>query len=666
MNCRRVVSFLLLPTFCFLLSCVITVPSHAQSKYWIEFRDKGIDPTNFRPGQPCFERVRASLSHACLERRSLAMRLPEEQTITIEDAPVLKPYLDSLARLGIQVCNVSKWCNAASAYLLPAQHKQLLKIDFIRRVSPVGRANILSIQPVPSASPKLQSFKISERPRSTTGCGYGPIIDEYGLAASQLARINIWPLHAMGFDASGVLLGFLDVGFRWRETPSLKNTHVISEYDYIFHDSVTENQAGDDPHQDGHGTATLSIAAGYLPSTLVGPAYNATLMLAKTEDIRSEHHIEEDNYAAALEDMEARGVEITSSSLGYFTFDPPDTSYTYADMNGHTTICAQAVERATKLGVLVVTAMGNSGGSAMPYVMTPADADSILSAGALDVNGQIAGFSSRGPTSDGRIKPEICAPGVGVWFQDPDGSFSSGGGTSFATPLISGSCCLIKQAHPEATAQEIRQAIMATGNNAAHPDTAYGWGKLNAYAAALELGTIVHVKNVWTDFVVHFCVGIASKYGVLSASVEYDTGNNTVATVPLTLAADSLIYSGFLPPIRNETQLLYRIKVIDGSGTITASPATGWDTAVVRSVTASLLAIIVTPNPVSTVLTLDANEPGDWRIFDAAGRKMLTGSIDAAYTPSNISMVFLANGPYYLQFISRTGETKTVGIVVAH
>ncbi len=193
-------------------------------------------------------------------------------------------------------------------------------------------------------------------------------------------------------------------------------------------------------------------------------------------------NIEEDNYAEALEAMEALGVQITSSSLGYFTFDSGQHSYTYADMNGHTAICTQSVERAAKLGVLVVTAMGNGGASSDPYVVAPADADSILACGALDVMIVLLGFPRAGPTSDGRMKPDICAPGVSVWAQGPLGNYGLLDGTSFATPLTSGSCCLIQQAHPEATAQQIRHAVMETGNNAAHPDTAYGWGKLNTYA----------------------------------------------------------------------------------------------------------------------------------------------------------------------------------------
>jgi serine protease AprX len=656
----------------FLLSCVVTAPAFAQTKCWIEFRDKGIRSEDFRPGLPIFEHVRSSLSPACLARRSLALHCSPDETITLADAPVAQSYLHSILQLGIRIQNLSKWCNAGSAVLSREQCKQLSKLSFVKSVIPVRVSKTLSVQPIPHSSKSgehstsLLSRISHDRPLSNN-CGYDPIVNEYGFAESQLSRINVWPLHAMGFDGSGVLLGFLDAGFRWRETPSLQSTHVISEYDYIFHDSITENQSEDTSTQDGHGTATLSIAVGNSPDTLVGPAYHATLLLAKTEDVRSEHHIEEDNYAAALEDMEARGVEITSSSLGYFTFDPPDISYSYADMNGHTSIVARAVERAAKLGVLVVTAMGNSGTTSEPHLDSPADADSILGAGALDVDDTIADFSSRGPTSDGRIKPEICAPGVADWFQGRDGPFGSGNGTSFATPLISGACCLIKQAHPEATAQEIRRAVMLTGNNAAHPDTAYGWGKLNAYAAALELGIIAHIKNVWVDSTVHVCVGCASKFGIASATIEYDTtGDGSFISLPLSLAADSLIYNGDLPMISRGTLIRYRLLAVDSSGKSAFAPAIGWDSIVVAPFPEGSLMVTVAPSPAADHFTLDANETGDWRIFDPAGRLMMSGSVQSVYTHVNIPVRLLANGPYYLEFISHSGDTKTLAIVVAH
>ncbi len=639
--------------------CSFSNRAFAQTKYWIEFRDKGIAPKNFIPGNPIFEATRKSLSEACLLRRAKALRENPLATISIADAPLCPRYLDSLCALGISPIVTVRWEDAVSARLTQQQAIRLRMLRFVRDISPVGYARLLSSQPVAGFYPAKTSAPLSApAPLQDSGCGYDPIIYEYGNSATDLGRINVWPLHAMGFDGSGVRLGFLDVGFRWRENDAFQRLHVLSEYDYIQHDSVTENQPGDSAYQDQHGTGTLSTAMGYLPDTLVGPAYGAGVYLAKTEYVPTEHHIEEDNYAAALEDMEAAGVDITSSSLGYFTFDPPDTSYTYADMNGHTAISTRAVERAAKLGVLVVTAMGNSGTTSYPYMGAPADADSILACGALDVNDSIAAFSSRGPTYDGRIKPDICAPGVNVWAQMPDGSFVFTGGTSFATPLVSGACCLIKQAHPEATAQQIRQAVMSTGNNAAHPDTAYGWGRLNAYAAALQLGPIARLMHLSVDSVIHICVGAAAKFGVTAVSLEYHfiTGAASLS-VPLSLVADSLIYSGTITSTLLQGPLYYRIAVRDGSGATTEFPASGWDEFDIPS---HRLAVSLNPNPSHGVVMVTANERGNWLLFDPTGKEMRSGS-SASIT---FSILGLTSGVYYFRFTARSGETKVLPLAV--
>jgi hypothetical protein len=497
--------------------------------------------------------------------------------------------------------------------------------------------------------------------------GYDPIIYHYGPSKGQLDRINVWPLHAMGLDGSGVKLGILDAGFRWRTATSLMTRRVASEYDYVFHDSVTANQAGDTTDQDGHGTATFSALAGYAPDTLVGPAYNATIYLAKTEDIRSEHHIEEQNYARTLEDMERAGVQITSCSLGYFGFDAPDTSYTRADLNGHTTIAAQAAANAASLGILMVTAMGNNGGDATnPYEETPADADSIISVGALNPDNTLVGFSARGPTSDGRIKPEIAAPGVDVWLQSRGparfGTFDIGSGTSFATPLVAGACCLIKQAHPEATAQEIRHAVMMTGSQAYAPDTAMGWGRINAYAAALELGTILRQKDAWVDSEAHLCFGIASKFGVQSALLRYHTSTDpTLRSTFLKLTEDSLIY-GISLPLRPDETLYYSVMANDGSGAVALLPQSGE-----ASITGiGNVSAWIYPNPAYEKIHLVTNGGADWVLSDAAGRDLLAGSIAFSQPTVDISSATLASGMYYVRVSAPDRGLVVKPVLVIH
>ncbi|GIV45320.1 MAG: hypothetical protein KatS3mg036_0138 [Ignavibacterium sp.] len=279
-----------------------------------------------------------------------------------------------------------------------------------------------------------------------------------------------------------MIIGLLDSGFRWKSHEATENTDVLAEYDFVFQDTITANQSNDDPGQDVHGTMILSIVGGKKDGKLYGSAYDAKFILAKTEDIRSETRIEEDNYAAALEWMEQLGVDVTSSSLGYSEFDNPDESYTYRDMDGKTTIVARAVDSAFVRGVVTVTAAGNEYNSNWKYIVSPADAKYVLAVGAVNSDGSIASFSSRGPTSDGRIKPDVCAMGTMVYSVSV-GSYSNytyAYGTSASTPIVAGIAALLISHYPEINQYQVRDAIRNTASQSDRPDTIYGWGIANA------------------------------------------------------------------------------------------------------------------------------------------------------------------------------------------
>jgi len=188
---------------------------------------------------------------------------------------------------------------------------------------------------------------------------------------------------------------------------------ITAQHDFVFNDGVVRDEPGKDvAGAQSHGTETWSLFAADVTGRLHGIARGANFLLAKTEDIRSETRVEEDNYVAALEWADSIGVDIVSSSLGYLMFDN-GFSYTPSQLNGDVAVTTVAADMAVQRGILVVTAAGNDG----PFsrtLSTPADADSVLSIGAEDSLGTIAVFSSRGPTADGRVKPDFTAPGVAV------------------------------------------------------------------------------------------------------------------------------------------------------------------------------------------------------------------------------------------------------------
>jgi NADPH-dependent 7-cyano-7-deazaguanine reductase QueF-like protein len=244
----------------------------------------------------------------------------------------------------------------------------------------------------------------------------------------------------------------------------------------------------------------MSTLGGFYEGKLIGPAFDAEFYLNKTEDDRSETPVEEDYWLEAAEWMEAKGVDVISCSLIYKPFDPPNNSYEYKDMDGKTTVIVRAADYAAHLGVVVCNAMGNERQTKIPSIVSPPDGDSVIAVGAVDSTGEIAYFSSNGPTFDGRTKPDVVALGVfdycAVTYSDVqnDSTYTYASGTSFSCPLTAGVCSLILSAHPELTAMQVREALRMTANNKDSADNVYGWGLINAYDAVLYWGMAMSNK----------------------------------------------------------------------------------------------------------------------------------------------------------------------------
>jgi len=393
------------------------------------------------------------------------------------------------AAAGARVRVRSRWLHAVSADVPAAALRRLLEDRDLRRVQPLGR---FKLRPPVPGRPILDAVpRIITAPGAGPGdtCGVTPGDDPVlGPSEMPYRQLHLRPLADQGIDGTGVRVGIFDTGFD-TANPAFNGITIIAQRDFVFNDSIVRDEPGKDVGgAQSHGTATWSLFAGDVSGRLHGIARGARYLLAKTEDIRTETRVEEDNYVAALEWADSIGVDIVSSSLGYLSFDN-GFRYTPSQLNGDIAVTSVAAEKAAQRGILVVTAAGNDG-PGFRTLVTPGDADSVLTIGAEDSLGTIAFFSSRGPTADGRIKPDFTAPGVAVCVLTAVGHVGRADGTSFATPLLAASAALVKQMHPTLLPMDMRATFRSTATQRASPDSTYGWGRPDVVAAAVFPGGV--------------------------------------------------------------------------------------------------------------------------------------------------------------------------------
>ena len=459
------------------VQCLLSRPDLEKVKIWVYFKDHG---ERFDADlQRTFQNVQ--LSERALRRR---MNRAGSPVVDVTDLPVSRAYINDLVSSGLRIRRVSKYLNAVSAEATPEQVRQVSNLPFISKID-----RVFTLRRRPPADSGKETVFPSERtgPMSRSEPAWGMRAASalsYGPSRRQLEQINVLPLHESNYHGEGVLVAMLDTGFN-RSHQALDHLDVVAEWDFIFGDSVTHNQPGDSWDQHNHGTQTLATLGGYEPGQLIGPAWAASFILAKTERKFEEVEAEEDDYVRALEWAESLGADVVSSSLGYYDW------YDYSNLDGNTAVTTIAADIAAAKGVTVVTAAGNQGPLPWPGLIAPADGDSVIAVGAVDSTGIIASFSSRGPTYDGRIKPDVMAMGMAVATVSPNDSllYTRSQGTSFSTPLVAGAVALLLQMHPNWGPIEVRNALRSEASNSSSPNNDYGWGIIDAYSSALSGAT---------------------------------------------------------------------------------------------------------------------------------------------------------------------------------
>lgn len=459
-------------------------PGATPVAVWVEFSDKGA--TSPRDLVQRLAAAEAALTPEARRRREKAHVTPLVDEL---DLPIEPAYLQTLESHGYAYYGASRWFNRVAVRTSGDRLAHLGTLPFVRRVAPVELA--MRRAPEPLLDETTEGITVANPRR---GASPAAVQANYGRTLGQIQRLNMTAVHDSGYTGVGVNVCLLDDGFNWyRKHEALKGIPVASgrTRDFVRGVSSVQDTASAFASYFLHGTMTLSALAGRRDGVYLAPAYGCNVILGRTEDDGSEKPIEMVYWAQGAEWADSLGADIISTSLGYNLFpDSAGTDLTYPMLDGQTSIITRAARIAAAKGILVVVSAGNDGNNAAVgrKVSAPADAngDSVIAIGAVDSLGVRASFSSKGPTYDGRIKPDLAAQGVAVLLASTSGNpnnYTRASGTSFSCPLTAGVAACLMQARPTWPPVLIIQALKRTASLAASPDTLTGWGIPDGLAA---------------------------------------------------------------------------------------------------------------------------------------------------------------------------------------
>ncbi len=421
-----------------------------DSTYWVYFTDKADNGYSYAEASEF------------LSERSIQRRAWQGLGVGLSDEPVTQAYVDTLVALGVEVRHISRWLNGLAMVNADEElFHEVLEKSFVDTLPWVPESQALWFPPRP----------IGDRfePPLETPPDY-----QYGIATEQIVQVDMDQLHQEGYTGRGVWVAVLDAGFRNVDTlPSFKSMidegRLLGTRNFVNDSSVFRLV-------NSHGMYVLSIIGANWNGNMMGTAPGASYFLCSTENIHSETRIEEIAWVEGAEYMDSLGFDVFNTSLGYSDFDSTQYDYTYKDMDGESTFISRAASLLADKGIILCNSAGNEGSKPWYWITAPSDAKNIICVGAVDSTGTIASFSSRGPSYDGRLKPELVAMGRATGVQYGNGGLARGSGTSFSSPVMTGSVASLWQAFPETPAREMIQNIRNTGDRFYNPDATYGYG----------------------------------------------------------------------------------------------------------------------------------------------------------------------------------------------
>src|SRR5438874_1446452 len=461
-----------------LFTGIFRIGADAQfTRYIVRLNDKNGTPYTF------------SNPIAYLSQRAIDRRTRYGIAIDSADLPVNPSYVTQIKNVpNVTLLNISKWLNAVTIQTSDANAITSINgFSFVQSTS--GIASRMG-NPVPVDLNNKQNIESNFTLLNTNSRTERTASDYYNYGTASFNEIHLHNgefLHNVGLRGQGMQIAMLDNGFNNYTSPTFHafdsanaNNQVLGTWDFVAHEQNVSNDGT-------HGMSCFSTIVANIPGQFIGKAPRASFWLYQTEDNASEYPIEELNWSCGAEAADSSGADVISTSLGYTTFDNPSLNHTYADMNRNTTMAAIAADLAAKKGLLVFVAVGNSGTSAWHYLDTPSDGDSVIAVGAVSSSGVVADFSSYGPSSDGRVKPDVASIGVAAILQTSAGGIGAGNGTSFACPNMAGIATCLWRGFPEISNMKIRSALSQAGDSANNPNTRTGYGIPNMKTAFVNL-----------------------------------------------------------------------------------------------------------------------------------------------------------------------------------
>ncbi len=447
----------LIITAAFALTATVIWGQQDTLKYRISLRDKAETEYSLqRPGE-------------FLSEKALARRMRQHIAVDSTDLPVCRSYIEEIRRMGVRIVVTGKWENFVT-------------------VSCNDTSAIAGIASLPFVLSTERVWTAPEEDKQQAAKGRDSLLNRpvvypdsiYGPATCQIRMCNGDKLHEAGFRGQGMTIGIIDAGYHNVDSiEAMRNIHIIGTRDFV-------DQQADIYAESSHGMAVLSCIGMNMPGVMTGTAPEASFWLLRSEDSYSEHLVEQDYWAAAVEFADSVGVDVLNTSLGYYIFDDSTKNYRLSELDGRHALMSRQASRIAAKGMVLVCSAGNTGNDPWKKITPPADACDVLTVGAVDRNRVLASFSAVGNTADGRVKPDVVAVGLGAAVMGTDGNQGEANGTSFSSPIMCGMVTCLWQACPRLTAKELIDLVRRSGDRASQPDNIYGYGVPDMWKAYQE------------------------------------------------------------------------------------------------------------------------------------------------------------------------------------